>query len=543
MSQVETHPPFWRTATFGWSILAGLGVWAAFPPISASALAWLAPIGWIRLIRRPKLDGRFPYRTLLFSCYLHWLLMTQWVRLPHPSAGVGWFFLAAYLTAYLFGFIVLARFLVHRANFSCVIAAPLAWVSMEMARGYLFTGFSMALLGHSQVAQTSLIQIASVTGAYGVSFLIMLLSAAIEDAVWPQESSKRLARRFWTVGLVTALLITVVFLGRHMLGSRAAPTGPSARVAIIQGDLDTEFGDNTERVAQAFDDYVRMTIQATEAQDIDLVVWPESMWQHGIIEYDESAGNERPQPNLLTWEESALRAQLASSSLVRRFGTHCLLGTQTIKWAGNLERYNTAAWYDSSGRRQGVYHKMHPVMFGEYIPLGGIFPWLYELTPMRGVGGLTPGKTPRAFEVAGVGFVPNICFENMVPNLIRNQLRTLDQQGQRTDVLVTLTNDGWFWGSSLLDLHLACGMFRAVESRRPLLIAANTGFSAHIDSTGQLVAQGPRRQRQVLIADVHGSESSLSFYTRYGDCFGWLCGAICAIGLAVGGLRSTTRTV
>ena len=525
-------PPFWKTSTFLWSLAAGVGVWAAFPPLGYWPLAWIAPLGWVRVVQQPQLQGRRPYLVLYASAYLHWFVMTQWVRLPHISAGVGWFFLAGYLACYLVGFFALARTLIHKASFPRELAVPLAWVAMEMARSNLFTGFSLALLAHSQVSLTPILQIASATGAYGVSFVVMLVAASIDRALWPEQNGKRLPR-FAGLGLSAILVVLLIMLGTTSLSSgRNEATSATAKVAIIQGDLDTEFGDNQARELEAFDHYVEMTVETTSRHAIDLVVWPESMFQrYSIIECDETLANQRPQPDLPSWEEYALRLRLHASEVLRQFGTTSLLGTHTLKVQKPLQRFNTAALYDENGGLLDVYHKMHPVMFGEYIPLGNIFPWLYNFTPMRGVGGLTPGTSPRAFEVAGVRFVPNICFENMVPNLIRSQLRELDRHGQSCDVLVTLTNDGWFWGSSLLDHHLACGVFRAIENRRPLLIAANTGFSAHIDAQGRVLQRGPRRAREVLLADVHRSESGLSFYTRFGDCFGWVCCGVCVLGL------------
>ena len=100
--------------------------------------------------------------------------------------------------------------------------------------------------------------------------------------------------------------------------------------------------------------------------------------------------------------------------------------------------------------------------------------------------------------------------------------------------MATLTNDGWFWGSALLDLHLACGIYRAVENRRPMIIAANTGISAHIDECGRVLEQAPKRKSRVLVANVEGRELS-SLYTQFGDwLFGFGCVLLSAIGIVVG---------
>src|SRR5262249_27016838 len=140
------------------------------------------------------------------------------------------------------------------------------------------------------------------------------------------------------------------------------------------------------------------------------------------------------------------------------------------------------------------------VPFGEYVPFATTFPWLYQLTPLP--SGATPGSGPQALEIDHVRYAPNICYENTLPRLIRAQVNTLAAEDREPQVLVNLTNDGWFWGSSELDLHLACAVFRAVECRKPFLVAANTGFSAWIDSNGQIMAQGRRRATDVIVAQT-----------------------------------------
>ena len=112
--------------------------------------------------------------------------------------------------------------------------------------------------------------------------------------------------------------------------------------------------------------------------------------------------------------------------------------------------------------------------------------------------------------------------------MIRSQVRSLQEQGIEPDVLVNLTNDGWFWGSSELDMHLVCGVFRAVECRKPMLIAANTGFSAWIDADGRIQAQGPRRDADVLLATV-AADRRQSWYLRHGDWPAGVCLGACAV--------------
>ena len=282
---------FWTTSTFRWATLSAIAVWLAFPPIGWWPLAWIAPLGWVRLIRRPQLDGRRPYVTLYLVGCLHWLLMTQWVRLPHWSAGIGWFFLAAYLAAYVPLFVGLSRALVHRLGISSVIAAPTVWVALELVRGYLFTGFSLALLAHSQIKLLPILQIASVTGAYGVSFVIMLVAAGCERSTCgPRAMQPR--HKWWPIGAATGVTALIYAYGMWNLQVHPNGSGPTTRVAIIQGSWDTVFDGDPERWKSAFSEYRELSRQALAThEDIDLVVWPESMFLLDIIRYDDNVSS------------------------------------------------------------------------------------------------------------------------------------------------------------------------------------------------------------------------------------------------------------
>jgi apolipoprotein N-acyltransferase len=191
--------------------------------------------------------------------------------------------------------------------------------------------------------------------------------------------------------------------------------------------------------------------------------------------------------------------------------------------------FNSAILFDRDGVIGFRYHKMHLVMFGEYVPLGDWFPFVYRLTPIP--AGLASGPAPASFEVRGLRFAPSICFESCVGHLIRRHVVELKAAGTEPDVLVNLTNDGWFYGSHCLDLHLACNVFRAVELRKPMLVAANTGFSAHIDGSGRLLEVGPRRQPAILRAEVE-ADGRFSAYRLIGDWPAVAMAAIAVFGLA-----------
>lgn len=517
----------WGNTELGWGLLSALLLWVAFPPLALWPLAWLAPLGWLRLIGQSSWRSAHPYRMLYGVGLLHWLLLVQWIRLPHWSAYFGWLALAGYLAVYVPLFVGLSRVLVHGWGISSVFAAPVVWTGLELARGYLLTGFSMSLLGHTQLSWLPLVQIADLVGAYGVSFLVMLVAACL-DRLAGRAPRPRLAWPLLTT--LVALSACLVYGTLQLRRQPAAEAQPRRlRVALIQGAFDTQFDGNPQRANDAFFDYLRLSRQAADRyRDLDLMIWPESMFTgtEPMVTYDPPLalvpgwdGTLDQLQQRLDQIEAATRQRFVW--MAQQVRTPILVG---LAWdhfvEGRVERFNSAVLADRGGTIVDRYDKMHPVMFGEYVPLGTWFPWLYRLTPMD--DGLTAGRAPRAFQVGPLRVAPTICFENTVPHLVRRQVRQLRQQRQSPDMLVTVTNDGWFWGSSLLDVHLACGVFRAIELRRPLLIAANTGFSAWIDPLGRIRARGPRRAEGILLADVP-VEPRRSWYLEWGDWFAGLC--------------------
>jgi apolipoprotein N-acyltransferase len=184
---------------------------------------------------------------------------------------------------------------------------------------------------------------------------------------------------------------------------------------------------------------------------------------------------------------------------------------------------------DKLGQLTATYDKMHRVPFGEFIPLAEWFPFLYRLTPLT--GGIVAGAGPAEMKLNDEFFVsPNICYETVVPHLIRRQWNDFVGGSVQPDALINLTNDAWFWGASELDMHLACGVFRAIETRTPLLIAANGGLSAHIDELGHVRQVTPRQKPTFLLVDLERTDHfTTSVYMKFGDWFAGLCVVCCMV--------------
>lgn len=555
--------PVWQRTWF-LSLLGALLLWAAFPPLNLWPLAYLAVTPWVLLICQPELSGRRPYLVIYGAALLHWLMLLQGIRHAHWALYFGWFALSAYVACYTPVMIAVARVMVHRLRIPVVLAAPMAWVGIELIRGYVISGFSLALLGHTQASWTMLLQVADFGGAYAVSFLIVFVGAAIGGLIpigdrRRVETAEATAEPLAWRSLVAAIGVIALALGYgyfRMRQGEPATIGQPVRVALIQGSLDTVFDVTPERVQETFQQYGELTRQVREAEsDLDLVVWPESMFPipERLIEepLHSPPGSDLPPESVRELIvannkhfESAVRdlavAVQPSSRQQRELasrgeaqpGTYAVISTNTIQYGPYVPRlYNGAVLVGPQGEVVGRYNKMHAVMCGEYMPLGDLLPWIYGMTPMS--AGLTEGEAPSVFKVRDLKFSPSICFESTVPHLLRGHVNQLAAEGQEPDALLNITNDGWFHGSAILDLHFRCAVFRAIENRKPMVIAANTGFSAWIDGNGKVLKQGPRRDTTTLVAEVR-PDGRLSPYRRVGDLLAGVCAAVCWVAAVIG---------
>ncbi len=558
--------PLWLSAFAGSAVL-----WAAFPPLDLWPLAWVGPIPWLLLIRRPALDGRRPYAVLALAGFGFWLAALYWLLLPHWATSFGWLALSFYFAFYLPVFVGLSRVAVHRLRLPMILAAPIVWTGLELARAHLLTGMSMANLGHTQYRWIGLIQVSDLTGDFGVGFVVMFAAAALAGAFYHMRQStghvpllhrssaggnllpgtackQAVAHILPAVALIGAALI----YGHLRMGMNSTRTGP--RIALIQGSIDTEMRNDPGMRDRIFKEYDALSKQAVEQgrgekgqdgkkQNVDLVVWPETMFTEPLYTFDANAAR----PADFEGDDAQFRKQLeriaqqyrdknwSMAWLAQSLDAPLALGVDRVHFAADGMRiYNAAAYMARDGRLLGRYDKMHLVMFGEYVPLAQYFPWLQRMTPLP--NSAVAGQRPEAFTLGDVRLASNICYESVLSHVIRGQVHQLAAEGREPDILLNLTNDGWFWGSSELDMHMICGVFRAVECRKPFLIAANTGFSAWIDSDGRIQQQGPRRAKAVLLAQPRLDRERRSWYLAHGDWFAGVCLAACGW-FALAGLR------
>jgi apolipoprotein N-acyltransferase len=544
------------------------------PPFDLWPAAWLAPLPWLRIVQEDRLPARW-WRAAWVAGFVHWMATIHWLRLPHPATSIGWVALSAYLACYLPLFLWTARRLLHARGWPLVVAAPVAWMACEHLRGSLLGGFTFGGLGHTQWRWTSLIQVADVVGAVGVSGVVMTVAAAVAVGL---RSVSRSGLRGISGSLATAAGVVAATLA---YGAWRLATVPPSRptpleVLLVQGSIDTELKQDPDAAGDVLLHYDALTIEGLAAAPSlpDLIAWPETMWRWSLVEIDPaevldeavvehllgaaslsaggavspSAGGAVADVEDLTPEARQARARAAAARerleplgrYARRYGTSWLVGVDkqivTPRAAAGFENFNCGLFLDAAGRPLDCYEKIHPVLFGEYVPLADRFPALYRLTPLP--TGLTAGRRPVAVDIAGHRVAVNICYETALPAAVRSLVVDLTRTGRRPDVIVNLTNDGWFWGSSELDMHLVAAIFRAVEVRTPIVVAANTGFSAHIDGSGRLLQRGPRRATATLRASVH-PDGRPALWLIAGSLPLWGCVAVVAA--VVAGCRIPCR--
>jgi apolipoprotein N-acyltransferase len=529
--------------------LAGLAVNAWFHSMQYH-LYWIVDTAfWIGLstifLAAARLWALQPYRCLWLAGMFFWLATLQWMRLPYWATGFGWLALGIYFGCYLPVFVGLSRVGVHVLRLPVIVVAPVVYTGMELAQAHLLSGMTMGCLEHSQYRWTQLIQVSDLTGCYGVTFLVVFVAACLARML-PCDAHRRV---FWPLIPAAGLLGAVLIYGYWR--TAGVETDPGLKIALIQGNIDVQL-DSPDDIREITDrQYRDLTREALHRfPKIDLIVWPETvfckvLWVTG--DKDAKVPPEYPPRQFQDWlADTSDKTQDFMTAAARQFGLPMIVGIDRMHYnSQGLDIYNSAVlitpdgrWCEPNRREQSWYAKMHLVPFGEFMPFAKSVPWLQNLSPLG--TSATPGEEPKGLILNNICLVPNICYETVLPHVIRNQLVALRQEGQNPQILVNVTNDGWFWGSNELDQHLACGVFRTVECRRPMVVAANTGISAWIDADGRIQAEGPRRGTDLILADVRLDRRE-SCYVLYGDWFAGAC-LLATVFLACAGVVITRRS-
>ena len=510
------------------AILSGVLLTLCFPPANLGGLCWLAltPLTAALWFSEPW-KNRDALRLLLLGYVtgmiymlgsLHWLVT---VTVP------GWIALCLFLGSYtalwtLFvGTMAKPRtssretppiWIKSWKNLRLAVLVSAGWTALEWLRGVVFTGFGWNSLGTALNRNIALIQICDITGVGGLSFLVVMVNVMVVITIrrFKEEIGRQQLRPHYDFNLTIALVALVFVYGVRRL-SQPPPASEELSVAAVQANVPVSEKRDPGQEARILDLHVRLT-QTALAVNPDLIIWPEAATPRPLFSDQRN------------WD--------VVRGLAEKHAGDFLLGTVHFDQSGD---YNSAILLTDSARNAQLYHKIHLVPFGEYVPLRGSFPlfaWLVgELVPDDFDFGREPVVLTMSRKPLRIG--PLICFEDTLGDLTRQ----FAQRGAQ--ILVTVTNDAWFLKSVGSEQHVLQALFRCAETKLPMVRAANTGVTCVIDRFGRIVNQLQNDQGGTFIEGVlfaHldvPTDPAKTFYTRYGELFSLGCLTIAAIACAL----------
>lgn len=526
-----------------WLLAAESAILLVLPfPVAGPLPHWRAELAWVALV--PLLIAllvrgngfgvaRVAHNTLLgYFCGILWYGGTcYWIQstmqlygnLSPFVAAIMLFLFCLFLGLYFALFALLVS-LTQRATGNTaytLLLTPFLWVAMELACARI-TSFPWDQLGYSQIDNLLLTRLAPWTGNYGISFVIVAVNCAIACFF---------LLRSWKARLVPVSVAVVLVAGAYKGFTWPAPHDPThAAAMLLQPDLDVGSGNNW---SQEFFD-IQMQRFATLSENVCNPYFAGLPTPATLLVHPECKPP-RPAIQLILWPESPApfedndpRFRHWISALAEDAHAPMIVGDiavvrDTVQPGNSV--YNSAAFVTPDGTFVGRYDKMHLVPFGEYVPFQQLLSFAGSLT--REVGQMTHGKLRTVFAEGGHRYGPFICYESIFADEVR-QFVLLG-----ADVLVNISDDGWYGDTSAPWQHLNMARMRAIENDRWLLRDTNSGITAVIDPYGRVLQSAPRHVRTSLFVGFN-YVSSETFYTRHGDLFAWLC-AIIAIVLAVDG--------
>jgi apolipoprotein N-acyltransferase len=520
-------------------------------PIAGPLPPWRAAFGWIALIpsmyallapnyaahprylRRSALAA-YLGGVLWYTLNCYWIYQTMHLYGSVPAAGaVGILILYSAVLGLYFGLFGLGMAFLRRASDGTtlpLVLAPFLWVAIELA-GSRITSVPWDQLGYSQVDNFLLTRLAPVTGVYGISFVLMAVNALFVAALLAPSIHLRIR-----LGAGAVLAAVLLQLGSWM---PPKPSPTQATAVLLQANFSVT--QNNDWIGEEWDRNIARFLQ--QSRDTS------ASWYQGVPEPSKSLQQNiyakgQHSISLIAWPESPSpftegdpRFRLAMHQLATSTGAAIVAGNPTSAWEIDetgtrvLHDYNSASFISTEGEFVGRYDKIHLVPFGEYVPYRDLFFFAHHLT--KQISDFSRGRERKVFSANGHRYGVFICYESIFADEVREFARN------GAEVFVNISDDGWYGDTSAPWQHLNMARMRAIENRRWILRDTNTGVTASIDRYGRVVQSAPRHIFTSLGAQ-YGFRDDVTFYTRHGDIFAWLCAivAIAAIGSAVSISRS-----
>ncbi|MEE9189411.1 MAG: apolipoprotein N-acyltransferase, partial [Candidatus Neomarinimicrobiota bacterium] len=447
----------------------------------------LVPLMIVFTMSRPKQAFKHAYLAAITAN----LISLYWIGL---NSGAGYIpvlaslFAAVLYLALFWGILGMIWTWIHRRTGMGFFLFPFLWVTMEWLRSFGPLGFPWINLALTQSGYLPFLQIAEVTGTYGITFWVVLLNTGFYYLASLKNNRKPI------VLSIISLIAVMGIIGWLRQASVERSSKPEFSVAIIQPNINPNEKWDRENRTEVFDIMHTMLDSALELQP-DLVLWPESAL-----------------PTMLRLSSSAripIQEKLSKYNISLLSGTVDRLKNEN----GEYDYYNGTILIDSSGWRE-IYYKLHLVPFGEYIPLSGYFPILKKLN--IGQANFVQGKENTVFHVDSVLFSNVICYESSIPGVVRGFFNA------GAEFLTIQSNDGWLGRSSGPYQHFENAKLRAIENRIGIARAANTGVSGTILPSGRVVDQLGINEKGIIMAQLPLLIGK-TFYTRFGDIFAIIC--------------------
>ncbi|MGB8521454.1 MAG: apolipoprotein N-acyltransferase [Candidatus Acidiferrales bacterium] len=477
------------------AIGSGVALGLSFPNYNLYLLAWIA-MGMLVLasagapLKEAPLYG-FLHGQVFYPVCLPWVdtVMKQYGNID-PWIAAGFVGLIGFIgglicTIFSTGVALASR----KSKLLACLLAPFLWTSLEYFRTNIpIIGSSWDLSGYPAARSLALLQITSVTGIYGLCFLIAAYGSLLAYAILVKT------RRVWSFAAIVTFVLVVVVIGGPYLVPQATPHYVAHLVQTNFPQSESYPSDWMQIHAGELDELGRISVDAARRVP-GIVIWPEV-------------------PAPFSFEE-ALFAQRAQRIAINS-GNYFLVGVLDWKQdsGGKFLAYNSAVLLNPQGQRVYSYNKIHLLPFGEYVPLRGWLTFAKRLT--ADISDFTPGSQYTIAQVPQGRFGAFICYEAIFPS----EVRRFTAAGAQ--LLITISNDGWFGRSSAAEQHMAMARVRAVENRRWLLRDTNNGYTESIDPYGRTAAQYPLDIRGQLDAP-YDFRSDMTPYARFGDWFSWLC--------------------
>jgi apolipoprotein N-acyltransferase len=478
--------------------ISGLLLIASFPRWDLFILAWVSLVPLLYAVRgKDAAQGCIlgAVTGLVFNLGLvYWVTvsMTTYGKMNAALSVLVLILLAAYLSLFIGGPVWCSCYVERRQGIPVMATLPFFWTASEYTKSWFLTGFPWESLGYSQFLALPVIQIADITGVYGISFLLVLANGVI--VVLLESIAQKKSVPYKLVMITAVLLAASLLYGRARLERYERQEGEKLTVALVQGNISQDVKWNPAFLDETMTIYSRLTLDAAREKPA-LVIWPEAATPFFFQ-------SEKPYREMV-------------AAVMRRAGAYLLLGSPAWENDGEGRNYfNSAFLVSPDGAISGRYDKIHLVPYGEYIPLKPLFPFIEKM--VVGIGDFTSGNTVKNLRFPGGAFGTLICYEIIFPDLVRRFAKN------GAEFLVNITNDAWFGRTAAPYQHLSMVVLRAVENRRFVARAANTGISAIIAASGSIVQQSKLFTPAALTGTIL-KENELTFYSRFGDIFAMLC--------------------